>query len=105
MAGYTPGPWTANQSDADFVDVEAPFEGDIVGIVATCPTGDYGRDAAEANARLIAAAPDLLRLLGIWVAECRQYFDLATGNREGDDILAPVLLETDALVARVHGRE
>jgi hypothetical protein len=39
MAGYTPGPWTANLSDADFVDVEAPFEGDIVGIVATCPTG------------------------------------------------------------------
>ncbi|MBV9596389.1 MAG: hypothetical protein JOZ87_05965 [Chloroflexi bacterium] len=63
--GYTHGPWTTNLSDSDFVDVEAPFEGDIVGIVATCPSGDYGRDATEANASLIAAAPDLLRLLGV----------------------------------------
>jgi hypothetical protein len=100
---YTPGPWSANLSDSDFVDVEAPFEGDVIGIVATCPTGDYGRDAAEANARLIAAAPDLLRLLGIWAAERRQYIDLPVGDPDGEDILAPVLLETDALIAKVHG--
>lgn len=105
MVSYTPGPWTANPSNCDFVDVEAPYEGDIVGIVATCPTGDYGRNAAEANARLIAAAPDLLRLLGVWAAECRQYIDPSTGDPEGDDILAPVLLETDALIAKVEGRE
>jgi hypothetical protein len=105
MVSYTLGPWTTNLFDSDFVDVEAPLEGDIVGIVATCPTGDYGRDAAEANARLIAAAPDLLRLLGAWAAECRQYVDPSTGDPEGDDILAPVLLETDALIARVEGHE
>lgn len=58
MTGHTPGPWYVN---GDTFDVER-MDGSFIGskrIVARCATGD----GAMANARLIAAAPDLLKAL------------------------------------------
>ena len=59
---HTPGPW--EQADAFGVtptgtSVKAASDNYLV---ASC-TGYYGRDGAVANARLIAAAPELLEAL------------------------------------------
>lgn len=50
---HTPGPWSINDQNPDDEEIEAPS-----GPVAIA----LGREA-EANARLIAAAPDLLAAL------------------------------------------
>ena len=54
---HTPGPWTWNE----YGDLEPVFTLDMVqacGVIAWCDS-----DNAEANARLIASAPDLLEAL------------------------------------------
>lgn len=66
-ARHTPGPWTyeegpkddADVDDADFVIVEPSAMGEVVATVL----GPIRRGSIEANARLIAAAPDLLAAL------------------------------------------
>lgn len=59
-ATHTPGPWTARpRRTGDSWWVEAPIEGGRLGYLAEC----VGRNASEANALLVAAAPDLLQAL------------------------------------------
>ena len=53
MGAHTPGPWVAVPGQSPIVIREARF------IVCTIP-GPWGNEWCEANARLIAAAPDLL---------------------------------------------
>lgn len=62
MTGFTPGPWKACQStDADFLGVY-PDTGRPEFPIVKLP--DYIKpEIAEANARLIAAAPELLEAL------------------------------------------
>lgn len=56
MSKHTPGPWEVGPQHHGQVAV---WQSDFPAVVATC-----GRqDDAEANARLIAAAPDLLAAL------------------------------------------
>jgi len=62
MSGHTPGPWTAFQSTASFFDVvkgNGEYDPSVASVWAS-----EGRPAG-ANARLIAAAPDLLEALRI----------------------------------------
>jgi len=58
-AQYTPGPWkTVVYPEEGWIDIEAPD--------GTCIIGDLGirnDEYLEANANLIAAAPDLLEAL------------------------------------------
>lgn len=69
MSKHTPGPWR-------FTEIDSPSGGKqhaIVGIpfgdvVAVTSYPFHGREAMEANARLIAAAPDLLEALQ-WALE------------------------------------
>jgi hypothetical protein len=63
MSGYTPGPWHVcpeNQADHQWVIAQADGSS-----VADCsPVGPWVSDVtADANARLIAAAPDVLEAL------------------------------------------
>lgn len=63
---FTPGPWEISGSSfGGRVLVYEGTPGDAKGMVATCDAGNYSRSRAEgeANARLIAAAPDLLAAL------------------------------------------
>jgi len=58
---HTPGPWRIRRGTAHLSCVEVEVQdGDSV---ATVYDGVMGIDNAEANARLIAAAPDLLEAL------------------------------------------
>jgi hypothetical protein len=68
MTTHTPGPWTAKPDDAAVIAFH--FHGDIDEVV--CSTAGQAIDAAffsgipgraEANTRLIAAAPELLEAL------------------------------------------
>jgi len=73
MAEHTPGPWTIDE------DADINIMGEVVSIsildsngdsVGEADARDLGRSEAEANARLIAAAPDLLaaiRRIEIWL--------------------------------------
>jgi hypothetical protein len=56
MSNYTPGPWKVNEAHGYTV----MGEGEEVASTWLAPVSDA---AALANARLIAAAPDLFRLL------------------------------------------
>lgn len=71
MALHTPGPWTTDttkryrQMVSEQIPESIPIRGpDGIGLAATYDFNRFDRDAeCEANARLIAAAPDLLAAL------------------------------------------
>ena len=52
---HTPGPWVAQRNSVHFSDNQESKA------IASC--WDYDHDTNKANARLIAAAPDMLALL------------------------------------------
>lgn len=104
MGNPTPGPWEV----AEDGDIQANGGFDFVARIYN--SGDFPcieDDAievvdaeAEANARLIAAAPDLLAALRKWLHH-------AEGNRrtylnsKGEDV--PLVVETRAAIARATG--
>lgn len=66
---HTPGPWSVTGKQfSGSVRVSAGSGSDLNGLVAICDAGDYARSKVEgaANARLIAAAPELLEAL-VWM--------------------------------------
>lgn len=99
MAEHTPGPWYASAPDGSYHDVIRIYSNsDITVPVAVCPQRQSAimsviagqTDAtteAAANARLIAAAPDLLQA-------CRYALDAAMTT--GDDATAAPLQEAIA---------
>lgn len=56
---HTPGPWKVFRTDAGELDSITTMDGLCVASTVTF----YGNNQGEANARLIAAAPDLLAAL------------------------------------------
>jgi len=65
---HTPGPWKARQIFSNRWDIEGLREGSVpitIGHVSTAVlgVGTHRADLTEANARLIAATPDLLKAL------------------------------------------
>ena len=63
---HTPGPWFTHREGFSTVYVEARIGGGLIQEVAACGPTAEGHEQQEANARLIAAAPDLLEALK-WV--------------------------------------
>ena len=79
---YTPGPWvirTAATYRSQIEAITAKGKGDVVARIST-PRG--GPEASDANAHLIAAAPDMLEAL----TECLEAFAAL-----GIDATLPVL--------------
>ncbi len=64
MSKHTPGPWAMPDSGQGRIS-KVGANGGWDGLIATADCGDYARSRDEglANARLIAAAPDLLEAL------------------------------------------
>jgi len=101
---YTPGPWefdgvcvvsSALKGRKPFVTVEGEpcsHEAGLIALVYSCaPEGDYESGRHDANARLIAAAPDLL-------AACK----LALNAFERNDNIDWGVLES--AIAKAEGR-
>ena len=94
MSGHTPGPWTAFQSTASFFDVvkgNGEYDPSVASVWAS-----EGRPAG-ANARLIAAAPDMLEALRAVVS--------ALNNRDAtnDEALA-IYARCIAAIAKATGQ-
>ena len=92
MSKHTPGPWAMPDSGQGRIS-KVGVNGGWDGMIATADCGDYARSRSEglANARLIAAAPDLLEALkdavrdsespGQWLYEARAAIAKATGEQ------------------------
>lgn len=57
---HTPGPWFTKREGWSTVYVEARLRGSMLQEVAACGPTQAGPEQQEANAELIAAAPELL---------------------------------------------
>lgn len=103
-ASHTPGPWS----------VETPMEHELSIVEASKPTyewkfiacvpyggrndGDFSRPVADANARLISAAPDLLEVLRVYAA-----YDEYINGPEGDPS-TDRLQKAKVAIAKAEGR-
>ena len=64
---HTPGPWVINESK-NIIFIPTSFGNDIV---CTITNGGHIKEVSDANARLIAAAPEMLEAL----KEAKLYID------------------------------
>jgi hypothetical protein len=87
---YTPGPWR----DVGHRTIFGPPPGDL--LICECFSGGVGVEQADANLRLIAAAPDL-------VAKGKQFCNLVEAFLRAGDAAVPASLRnvTEAQVATV----
>ncbi len=80
MSKHKPGPWFVNGRESYTKYIEARIGGGLLQEVAACGPTEQ-QEQQEANARLIAAAPDLLEAL---IAMEREKSDYMTRNNLGD---------------------
>lgn len=60
---FTPGPWFTKREGFSTVYIEASLRQGVIQEVAACGPTEAGLEQQLANAKLIAAAPDLLEAL------------------------------------------
>lgn len=77
MSARTPGPWRIAPV-SDYVDGSLNIDGGLRGYV--CMAGHRGDETAEANARLIAAAPTMLDALKTTAGNIRSLLAAASGD-------------------------
>lgn len=104
---HTPGPWTVQDFNADDLQSPSRFEGPVVVYaesdcdihpVADCSCNHTCRaaDEAQANARLIAAAPDLLEAASALLADVRRRYP-------GEELRCPFMRALDAAMTKATG--
>ena len=91
-ATFTPGPWIARDSHYDYWAVSRA-SGQWVA------TTSFGSDDEEADARLIASAPDLLSALALFIADER--FVVTMGGNP--NVVDAALSQARAAYARATG--
>ena len=69
---HTPAPWTLGKLDSCYIEINAPRHAAFASVVYKMD-GDDRSPECEANARLIAAAPELLEALKL-IASCESRF-------------------------------
>ena len=97
-AKHTPGPWYTDISDAMIAVRARHEERDYGGGLTVAILGQFmepGTDETHANARLIAAAPELLAALQNLVAD----FDKSVITTD------PMLIEARAAIAKATAKE
>ena len=100
MSNHTPGPWNVGRGEFTTTESGIVFtriNGPKMGIVATAYAHDRNIDECEANARLIAAAPELLEALQtlkkeLWAAglklNVRKHFALMAADAQAGTAVA-----------------
>lgn len=84
-AKHTPGPWFTHREGFSTIYVEARICGGLLQEIAACGPTAEGSAQQEANARLIAAAPELLGALqALDEAYCRAGTPLTREERAED---------------------
>ena len=99
-AGHTPGPWRLNAGDS--IKVMNP-RGLCVAFAACGGMTGVKLDEAEANARLIAAAPDLLAVaetLANWIIELAASGDAGFWDAEA----MPEIVAARTAIAKATGQ-
>lgn len=96
MAEHTPGPWQAVEDALTTVRVVAVRPGTQVIERDICEFHFGAKDEEEANARLIASAPDLLAAL-------KGLTDFLSGHRSKSQVVA-LAREARAAIAKAEGR-
>lgn len=101
----TARPWVAVLGDVPY----AEFENEawtVNGTAGSICTLDGPKDQNEANARLIAAAPDLLNELEASAKMLRTLVEVAEDIRlEGAPIIRERLVSVEAAIARARGEQ
>ena len=95
MSGHTPGPWPCIRLENE----NGPYATNYIAHIdcGVCMVwAPVGNSEREANARLIAAAPDLLAALELMVKEHRKQFGL-------DGAWDSCLLKAEAALAKAKG--
>lgn len=93
MSKFTPGPWRLAAIPAVVIATDPNYPDTFVGI-ADCRTFETSTEEAEANACLIATAPDLL-------AACEQAYSLIGPQYAGPSLAVSEMLA--AAVAKAKG--
>ena len=99
QSAHTPGPWNCNRASAAgreiIVSEVSPVD------VAVLSHRDKSQSEINANARLIAAAPDLLEALE-WCAETLAVF-VADGSAAPESVIGKNLTTARAAIAKATG--
>ena len=100
---HTPGPWTFDGYDGD-QGYEVGGPPDYCGILATAhhDTDEHDKGEAEANARLIASAPDLLSALEL---ACDGIEGVSVGSWYADQLADIALPTIKAAIAKARGTD
>jgi hypothetical protein len=75
---HTPEPWSINANGNEITGFSKTGK---TWVIARTTAAKVGRDTADANARLIAAAPDLLAALEVMVERIKYYSSLPVEQR------------------------
>lgn len=90
----TPGQWFEHREGFSTVYIEARIGGGVIQEVAACGPCDKGSEQQQANAKLIAAAPELLEAL----RQLRDYVEDVCAVSSSDlDKEHPLMLATAAI--------
>ena len=81
MSEYTPGPWTRSYTNYIYQGKDTASKGKLIAVCEPTTRTQEDWDQVFANARLIAAAPELYELLDEIVNEAIDYT-----NRRGKEI-------------------
>jgi len=99
MSKFTEGEWFAKRDGWSTVYVECRIGGGMLQEVAACGPTANGPDEQEANARLIAAAPDLLEAL----EELERSVLAGSYEDPSHDRIFRALKDAHAAIARARG--
>lgn len=106
MTEHTPGPWDARWPKFDSVIVDADER-----VIATVSFSDHADSECEANAHLIAAAPDLLEMARLLIRFCSDrdgkllpYEDWIQCFVEDGSTITEVVDKAQAAIAKAEAR-
>lgn len=99
MSKHTPGPWKLRRVTRYDIRIAPESEPEHVSIAGMAIWGEEDREELEANARLIAAAPELLEAL----KELREALSDSGITTPYGSRLMRSFLKANAAIARVEG--